>query len=55
MDVLLLDEPALRCVCRRDMRDADVAVIEGMMGLFDGTGAHACVSLRFVSRYRDRE
>jgi cobyrinic acid a,c-diamide synthase len=37
MDVLLLDEPTLET--SRGMRDADVAVIEGLTGLFDGIGA----------------
>jgi cobyrinic acid a,c-diamide synthase len=31
LDVWLLDEPSLRGVLRRGMRDADVAVIEGVM------------------------
>jgi cobyrinic acid a,c-diamide synthase len=39
LDVWLLSEASLRGVLERGLRDADIAVIEGVMGLFDGIGA----------------
>ena len=39
LDVWLLDEAALRGVFERGVRDADIAVVEGVMGLYDGIGA----------------
>ena len=50
LDVWLLDELALRNVFRRGMRDASVAVIEGVMGLFDGIGATQDASTAAVAR-----
>jgi cobyrinic acid a,c-diamide synthase len=50
LDVWLQDERALRSVFRRGMRDAGVAVIEGMMGLFDGIGSTQDASTAAVAR-----
>jgi cobyrinic acid a,c-diamide synthase len=50
LDVWLLDEVALRGVFRRGMRDAEVAVIEGVMGLFDGIGATQDASSAALAR-----
>src|SRR5262245_36235929 len=53
LDVLLQDERALRGVFRRGTRDAGVAVIEGMMGLFDGIGGTQHASTAAVARALD--
>src|SRR5436190_11662571 len=53
LDVWLQDAPALRGVFRRGTRNARVAVIEGMMGLFDGIGATQDASTAAVARALD--
>jgi cobyrinic acid a,c-diamide synthase len=50
LDVWLLDEDALRGVLSRGMRGADVAVIEGVMGLYDGIGATQDASTAALAR-----
>jgi cobyrinic acid a,c-diamide synthase len=53
LDVWLQDARAMHGVFRRGMRDAGVAVIEGMMGLFDGIGATQDASTASVARALD--
>ncbi|HEY3060716.1 MAG TPA: cobyrinate a,c-diamide synthase [Chloroflexota bacterium] len=50
LDSWLLDERTLRGVVRRGTRSADVAVIEGVMGLFDGIGATQTGSTASIAR-----
>jgi cobyrinic acid a,c-diamide synthase len=53
LDVWLLDARALRGVFRRGVRQSDVAVIEGVMGLYDGIGATQDASTAAVARALD--
>ncbi|MHB9144472.1 MAG: cobyrinate a,c-diamide synthase [Symbiobacteriia bacterium] len=39
LDSWMFGEDALRALAARSMRDADLALIEGVMGLYDGSGA----------------
>src|SRR5206468_12423458 len=53
LDVWLLDSAALGGVFRRGMQNADIAVIEGVMGLFDGIGPTQEASTAAVARALD--
>src|SRR6266851_8812918 len=50
LDLWLLDEPTLQSVFARGMRDADLGLIEGVMGLYDGIGATQTGSTAAVAR-----
>jgi cobyrinic acid a,c-diamide synthase len=50
LDVWLLDDSSLRDVYARGTREADVALIEGVMGLFDGIGAGQQASTAALAR-----
>ena len=53
LDAWLLPEPALLAVLRRGARGADLALIEGVMGLFDGIGSSQAASTAAVARALD--
>ena len=53
LDAWLLPEAALLGVLRRGTRDGDLAVIEGVMGLFDGIGSTQDASTAAVARTLD--
>ncbi len=53
LDAWLLDDVALRGVLARGARDADLAVVEGVMGLFDGIGSGQEASTAAVARQLD--
>jgi cobyrinic acid a,c-diamide synthase len=50
LDQWLLDEDSLRAVLRRGAKDSDVALIEGVMGLYDGMGSTQVGSTAAVAR-----